>query len=325
MIKYGYFLALLLLFVSIGCSDKSGEQPNYQTNNKPDTTAAVAAIRDSVFKYQIDFPVQYSNFKLKGISSIKVLDSLYGSRGRNIILALNRMDNRNIRRGDSIVVPDTVLNFLSYSPFPFELKEASSLPKLLVISRKIQAFAAYEHGLLRRWGPTSTGRKSKQTPAGLFSLNWKSKETISTIDSTWILPFYFNFHNKEGIALHEFSMPGYPASHACVRLLGEDARYIFYWADQWIVTRDGERVAAHGTPLIIYDDYKFGSPPPWKFLPEKPDTLFQDSSVLNKLIAERLPSLLERKEKRDSLIAKREELKRLAQQEKDSALLNQEN
>lgn len=317
---YGLVSAILLLIA--GCSDKSGGQPNSNRDHSPDTTAVVQPVRDSIFNYQISFPVHWSSFKLKGISSLKILDSLYGKDGRRTILALNRMDQRNIRRGDSIVVPDTILHLISYSPFPFELPEANPIPKLLLISRKIQAFAAYENGILRKWGPTSTGRRSKQTPDGLFSMNWKSKETISTIDSTWILPFYFNFHNKEGIAVHEFSMPGYPASHACVRLLRDDAQWIWYWAEQWIVTPDGERVAAHGTPLIVYDDYKFGSPPPWKFLPQNPDTLGQDTSVLNKLIADRLPKILERKEIRDSVIARREELKRLAAEKMTTEVRN---
>lgn len=323
MKKYGILFTAIMFSVFVSCSDKPGKQHEATNNQNTDSTETIPEVRDSVFNYQVNFPIHYSMFKLKGISSIKLLDSLYGKAGRNVILALNRMDNRNIRKGDSIVVPDTILHLLSYSPFPFEINEAAQLPKLLLISRKIQAFSIYENGILRRWGPTSTGRRNKQTPAGLFSLNWKSKETISTIDSTWILPFYFNFHNKEGIALHEFSMPGYPASHACVRLLGEDAKWIFYWAEQWIVTPDGERVAAHGTPLIIYDDYKFGSPPPWKYLPQNPDTLLQDSTVLNKLIAEKLPLLIERKAKRDSIIAHSEALKRLAQQENETTSLNE--
>lgn len=301
---------IILIFLS-GCSEKSGKQFEDDTSSKPDTVTAAQPVRDTIFNYRINFPVHYSTFKLTGIKSLKVLDSLYGKEGRSIILALNRLDNRNIRRGDSIIVPDTILPFISYSPFPFELSEAAPLPKLILISRKIQAFALYESGILRRWGPTSTGRKSKQTPSGVYSLNWKSKETISTIDSTWILPFYFNFHNREGIALHEFSMPGYPASHACVRLLGEDARWIWYWADQWIVSGNGVSVLAHGTPLIIYDDYKYGTPPPWKFLPQKPDTLMQDSTVLNTILKEKMTLLVERNAKRDSVITRREELKKL--------------
>jgi lipoprotein-anchoring transpeptidase ErfK/SrfK len=95
----------------------------------------------------------------------------------------------------------------------------------LLISYPIEAFGAYEQGKLVRWGPTSLGKKSTKTPTGLFFTNWKSKETISTEDSSWILKWYFNLVNSTGVSIHQYGLPGYPASHACARLYEEDAKW----------------------------------------------------------------------------------------------------
>jgi len=35
------------------------------------------------------------------------------------------------------------------------------------------------------------------------------------------------------VSFHKFDLPGYPASHGCVRLPEEDAKWIYDWADHW--------------------------------------------------------------------------------------------
>jgi hypothetical protein len=46
------------------------------------------------------------------------------------------------------------------------IKQAcASRSKLLVVDQRGQAFAAYEHGSLVRWGPVSSGRAPMATPA----------------------------------------------------------------------------------------------------------------------------------------------------------------
>src|SRR6185436_9183186 len=124
--------------------------------------------------------------------------------------------------------------------------------------------AAYDSGRLVRWGPTSTGKRATPTPAGLFFANWKAKQTRSTENDEWILNWYFNFDNARGVSFHEYAMPGYPASHACVRLLAEDAKWIYDWADQWKVSRNGRGVIRWGTPVVVFDDYDYKAPPPWR-------------------------------------------------------------
>ena len=64
--------------------------------------------------------------------------------------------------------------------------------------------------------------------------------------------------------MHEYDLPGYPVSHSCVRLLSEDAEWIYNWADQWKLSPDRKTVAENGTPVIVFGDYSYGKTPPWK-------------------------------------------------------------
>lgn len=219
----------------------------------------------------------------------------------NIIMALNRIDYADIWRTDSLIAPENYFDeFIQYSPFPKSIQSIRGVKKLLIVSHKIQAFGAYENGILTRWGPVSMGKKSTPTPVGLFHTNWKSKETISTIDSGWVLKWYFNFDNFEGVSLHEYELPGFPASHACIRLYPEDAYFFYYWAEQWILESDF-KISAYGTPIIIFGEYSFGKRKPWLYLNDDPYYLDFSEEELTVLIQEHLMFILQRQTQRDSI------------------------
>jgi hypothetical protein len=154
---------------------------------------------------------------------------------------------------------------LPYSPFPPTYPAAEELPKLLVIDQAAQAFAAYDNGRLVRWGPVSSGQRTHATPSGVFHLNWRSRGRLSTVNPRWYLRGYFNFDNTGGLALHAYELPGYPASHGCIRLLPRDAIWIHDWGDGWTLDRRGE-IFERGTPLLIVGQYDFDAPPPWRSL-----------------------------------------------------------
>ena len=126
-----------------------------------------------------------------------------------------------------------------------------------------QAFGAYESGRLVRWGPVSTGRRETATPTGAFNLNWRSKGRHSTDNAAWFLPWYFNFHNERGVSFHQFELPGYPASHACVRLLERDAKWLHEWGEQWTLDETRRNIVKRGTPVLILGEYSYFVPPPW--------------------------------------------------------------
>ena len=186
----------------------------------------------------------------------------------DIIEMLNRRDREHLLRPDppvpGIVVPVTWSDDpLAYSPFPAAWPGAEAHAKAIVVHQPMQAFAAYEQGRLVRWGPVSTGRKETATPAGSFNLTWRARSRRSTDNEDWLLEWYFNFVNARGISFHLFDLPGYPASHACVRLLLRDAQWLYGWGQQWTLDETRRHVASPGTPVLIMGTYAFGSPPPW--------------------------------------------------------------
>lgn len=75
------------------------------------------------------------------------------------------------------------------------------------------------------------------------------------------MEWYFNFHNTRGLSIHAYSLPGYPASHGCIRMLERDARWVYYWADQWMLDEGGQKVIKPGTPLLILGCPDFDSRP----------------------------------------------------------------
>jgi len=303
-----------IMIYYFGCSQvEKNKKPESVKKPELKTEADRIIAIDTVFKYKLNRVVHYTKLPVEGRKTLRVLDSLYGSEGKKLILTLNRLDSRNLRKNDTLVIPDTIANLMSFSPFPFLIEELKSIPKILFVSRKVQAFAAYKNGVLIKWGPTSTGRKVKQTPAGFFSLTWKKKETISTIDEEWILPFYFNFINFEGVAFHQYMMPGYPASHGCVRLLKEDAEWIFSWGEQWILTKNGLHRRAYGTPVIVFGDYEYGKPRPWRRLTNEKTLEIQISeNEIKEVLKNYLPDILKRSTDRDSVVqvVKFEKMKR---------------
>jgi lipoprotein-anchoring transpeptidase ErfK/SrfK len=177
---------------------------------------------------------------------------------------LNRADQLHLVRLPEIVVPGRWdLDELDYSPLPAVWQDAGKSPKTLVLSQPFQVFGAYENGKLVRWGPVSSGRKSRPTPPGLFYLNWKSRGRKSTVDGGWFLRWYFNFINERGISFHEFDLPGRPESHGCVRLLSRDAEWLFHWGEQWKLDAKGWKPEKQGTPVLILGTYDYGKPAPW--------------------------------------------------------------
>jgi hypothetical protein len=165
---------------------------------------------------------------------------------------LNRADVKRLRRLKMLVVPaEWYDDDLRYSPFPLAYAAAGATRKLVIVSLTMQAFAAYEDGRLVRWGPVSSGRRPGLTPSGLFRLNWRSRARHSTVNPDWYMEWYFNFDNGGGLALHAYALPGYPASHGCIRLLERDAMWLYEWGEP-------------GTPLHIAGLYAFAAPPPWR-------------------------------------------------------------
>jgi L,D-transpeptidase-like protein len=195
------------------------------------------------------------------------LEERFSERQIGLLEKLNRADRRSLPGLRQIVVPDRWLDDeLGYSPLPANDPATLPYPKFLVLIQSHQVFGAYEFGRLVRWGPVSSGRESAPTPAGQFHLNWRSTGRHSTVDADWYMPWYFNFENELGLSLHQYALPGLPASHACVRLLEQDARWLFTWGDEWTLDMKQRAVLRPGTPFLVVGQYDFSRPPPWRTL-----------------------------------------------------------
>lgn len=247
-------------------------------------------------KYEKSQDFKYTIWSLKNDSIRKVFKSTFTSSEITTIVSLNRIDKSNLKLVDSIIVPDTFEDdFLAYAPFPYTLESIFEIPKLVIFSYPIQAYGVYEFGELVKWGPSSLGSKAHQTPTGLFFTNWKGEEVQSTFDDEWILRWNFNIENKEGVGWHQYELPGYPASHSCLRLLENDAKWLYDWADEWIL-KDASTVSAKGTPVIIFGTYDFESKSPWYNLTINPNANTITTADLETIISTHKIEILKEQE-----------------------------
>ena len=99
-------------------------------------------------------------------------------------------------------------------------------PIMAIVSLKSQQVTIYDaDGWILR-APVSTGIKGRETPAGVFSVVEKDKDHHSNLyDDAWM-------PNMEritwsGIALHGGPLPGYAASHGCIRMPYDFAENLF--------------------------------------------------------------------------------------------------
>ncbi|NML59334.1 L,D-transpeptidase [Chryseobacterium cheonjiense] len=240
----------------------------------------------------------------------KVRDSLfalfnkkYTEKERYAILALNRLDSKNKWNADTLVVPakvDTTL--MEYSPFPMQLDVLSPVKKFVVFSYPIQAYGVYSNGNLVKWGPTSMGKKSAKTKTGLTFANWKKQLAISTVSSEWKLPYNFNIFNLDGIGWHQYDLPGYPASHSCLRLLMNDAKWLYSYADTWVLNPGGATTKAKGTAVLVYGDYPWGKRKPWRKLLNDPNSNNVSVEEMTKMIEPNIEKILKEQDNREKVV-----------------------
>lgn len=237
-------------------------------------------------------------------------DSTIKSSERTIVFSVNRTDSLNFLKMDSVIVPvDLSGDIACYLPFPLNVSYLKDIDKIIFFSYATQTFGAYEYGELIHAGPTNMGREKDQTPTGLFFTNWKAKTTISTFNDEWELHWNFNVANKAGIGWHQYSLPGYPVSHSCMRLLEKDAKYLYYWADQWVLS-DKTTIRVKGTPVIIFGSYDFNAPKPWLQLIDNPHALDIPESEIKSVTEPFLNEILTEQKNRAFFLSARDSIKK---------------
>jgi lipoprotein-anchoring transpeptidase ErfK/SrfK len=190
--------------------------------------------------------------------------SRFTSNQLALLAKLNHADRAHLTGLKHVIVPDRWdPDELVFSPMPQIVPELSDEKKTIVVDLASQVFGAFESGKLVRWGPVSSGDRQHQTPSGTYHLNWHARVRISSENPDWIMPWYFNFSSSGGMGLHQYALPGRPASHGCIRMLAVDARWLFDWGEGWTLGDDGGEVLQEGTLVLVLGSYDFGAVQPW--------------------------------------------------------------
>jgi hypothetical protein len=119
--------------------------------------------------------------------------------------------------------------------FVWQPERAESGEVELVVSIEEQKAYVYRANRLVGVTTVSTGARGHRTPTGSFTILQKNRRHFSNLYNNAPMPNMQRL-TWDGIALHAGALPGYPASHGCVRLPMEFSRLLFG------VTRLGGRV-----------------------------------------------------------------------------------
>jgi lipoprotein-anchoring transpeptidase ErfK/SrfK len=135
-------------------------------------------------------------------------------------------------------------------------KETSAKPQgPLVISISIdqQKVRVYDSNGLFAEDRVSTGMKGHPTPMGVFSIIQKHKMHHSNIYSGAPMP-YMQRITWSGVAMHQGVLPGYPASHGCIRMPEAFAVKMWNWTKMGarVLVTPGELTPApFSHPLLV--------------------------------------------------------------------------
>jgi hypothetical protein len=99
-------------------------------------------------------------------------------------------------------------------------------PVMLIVNTTSQRAVLYRNGIPIAATTVSTGRPGYRTPTGVFTILQKHVEHYSSKYDNAPMP-YMQRLTWTGIALHAGQLPGYPASHGCIRLPTPFARLLY--------------------------------------------------------------------------------------------------
>jgi hypothetical protein len=201
----------------------------------------------------------YPQYQCIKVESGQTWESLFpDEQQRDIVQRINRTYN-NLWAGKEIVVPRDLANktLLDFSPFPLTIEPDGETQ--IVVDQDKLAWGAYDlSGKLVKWGPISSGRdkcsdsnNSCRTITGIFHVfskeDEKCRSNVFPIGKGGAkMPYCMYFH--KGFALHgSDDIPGYRASHGCVRMFTRDA----IWLNHDFVVSASEANNYVGTKVTI--------------------------------------------------------------------------
>ncbi len=177
---------------------------------------------------------------------------------RDLVQRVNRSYNY-LYAGKILAVPRHLkdADVLDYSPFPRKIKSGEG--KQVIIDQNKLAWGAYDTtGELVKWGPIASGRakcsdsnNACYTLTGVFRVFSKEdsrcKSDVFPIGKGGAkMPYCMYFH--KGFAMHgSDDMPGYRASHGCVRMFIRDAK----WLNETFVDVTNDSKNKPGTKVVV--------------------------------------------------------------------------
>jgi hypothetical protein len=115
-------------------------------------------------------------------------------------------------------------------------------PVVVLVSIPLQTMSVYRNGILVGRTSVSTGTKGHQTPTGVFTILEKKETHRSKKYDNAPMPNMQRL-TWTGIAMHSGNLPGYPASHGCIRMPYDFSTLLF-------------GITGNGGTVVIGDDTK---------------------------------------------------------------------
>src|SRR6476661_6059208 len=106
---------------------------------------------------------------------------------------------------------------LKAGQFVWAPQAAPQGPMLLIVNLSTQRALLFRNGVPIGASTVSSGKPGHQTPTGVFTVLQKQVEHYSSKYDSAPMP-YMQRLTWYGVALHAGNLPGYPASHGCIRL-----------------------------------------------------------------------------------------------------------
>ena len=108
----------------------------------------------------------------------------------------------------------------------WEPERSPSGPALVVVNLHTQRLLFFRNGVPIAASTVSSGKTGHETPTGVFSILQKNEKHFSKTYNNAPMPNMQRL-TWSGIALHAGNLPGYPASHGCVRLPLKFSKLLF--------------------------------------------------------------------------------------------------
>lgn len=160
---------------------------------------------------------------------------------RELVLASAAIGTVMLAPFEYLALAEKSADGLRAGDFAWEPEKSPHGLVAIIVSIPDQRVHVYRNGIRIGLSTCSTGKKGHATPTGVFTILQKDKHHRSSTYNNAPMP-NMNRLTWRGVALHAGNLPGYPASHGCIRLPLKFSELLF-------------GVTHVGTPVIVADDH----------------------------------------------------------------------